>query len=476
MQPMNISPYPEHPILLIDDEDQLLQGASFSLRSSGINNIVTTNDSTTVIDLLKEQQFTAIVLDIMMPNLSGLELLPLIKSQNSGIPIIMMTALNEVTTVVECMQLGAFDYMVKPVDKLRLTTTVQRAIDHAHLQKESTCLTEQLLSGELKHPEAFEGIITRNPKMLNIFRYIDAIAFTTLPVSIHGPTGAGKELFARSVHVASGRTGEFVALNIAGLDDHLFSDTLFGHTKGAFSGATSERQGMVAKAQNGTLFLDEMGDLSLESQVKLLRLLEDKSYYPIGSDSPTHSNARIVVATHVDLGKAQEEGRFRSDLYYRLQNHQVSIPSLMNRKDDIQILVDHFAESAALEFKRSIPTIPPELYTLMQNYTFPGNVRELKMLMFDGISRTTGTTLSLESFREKMNFASAPTIEDSEASNTPPTTLVWPEPLPDLKIMELSLIEAALERSNGNQTIAASLIGMTRSALNKRLTRAKASE
>ena len=287
---MPMSKYPNNPILLVDDEDQFLQSGSFALRTSGISNVIKCNDSRNVLDLIREKTFSVIVLDLMMPYKNGDELLVEISQEFPQIPIIMHTAINEVQTAVECIKNGAFDYLTKPVDKARLITCVKKAIQFSEIRSENYKLKESLLNNKLEKPSIFENIVTGNHQMFSIFQYIEAIARTSLPVLITGDTGVGKEMIARAVHDSSNREGEFVSINVAGLDDNLFSDTLFGHKKGAFTGAISDRKGLVEQANRGTLFLDEIGDLKMESQIKLLRLLENKTYYPVGSDNYLSEN------------------------------------------------------------------------------------------------------------------------------------------------------------------------------------------
>ena len=214
--------------------------------------------------------------------------------------------------------------------------------------------------------------------MYSIFQYVETIARTALPVMITGETGVGKEMIASAIHKLSGREGAFVPVNIAGLDDHLFSDTLFGHRRGAFTSADSSRKGLIEQASNGTLFLDEIGDLHVESQVKLLRLLQEGKYYPLGADVPKSSNARTVVATNREIQFLRDSESFRNDLYFRLQSHHIHLPPLRERTGDIPLLVAHFLESAAERLDQEIPTPAPELLTLLETYQFPGNVRELQ--------------------------------------------------------------------------------------------------
>jgi len=310
--------------------------------------------------------------------------------------------------------------------------------------------------------------------MHSIFRYIEAIAPTTLPVLITGETGTGKELIARAVHNASGRKGDFVAVNVGGLDDTLFSDTLFGHEKGAFTGADTRRAGLIGKASGGTLFLDEIGELRPETQVKLLRLIEDHSYYPVGSDMLAVSDARIVVATNAVIDPNAAQSKLRKDLYFRLKSHHVHIPPLRKRKEDIPLLLEYFIEKAASELGKNIPTTPPELAILLNTYEFPGNVREVKGMVYDAISRHSAGILSMNSFKEHIfKNSSAQSSEEPDTSSQQQVCrkVLFSEALPTLKETEQQLVDEALKRSQGNQSIAAQMLGITRSALNKRLNR-----
>jgi DNA-binding NtrC family response regulator len=464
---------PLDPVLIVDDEGQFLQSAYFSLKTSGITNVERCDDSRCVLEILDSKKVSVVLLDILMPYITGKELLPQITSKYPGIPVIMLTALNEIETAVECMKAGAFDYLVKPIDKTRLVTTLKRAIEFREMRLENTMLQESLLSDTLIDVTSFSEIITDSCSMKSIFKYIEAIASTPLSMLITGETGSGKELIARSIHNASGRKGAFVAVNVAGLDDSLFSDTLFGHEKGAFTGAENKRAGLIQKATGGTLFLDEIGDLKMESQVKLLRLLEDRSYYQVGADTPLISDARIVVATNCDIMEKFNEGKFRADLFYRLNGHHIRIPPLRKRREDIPLLVNHFFEKASAEMKKKIPRIPEELFTLLNVYHFPGNIRELKGMVYDAVSRYQSGILSLDTFREHLEYCTGiPSVVSTSAVETATTAtqkVRFFDQLPTLHEVEDLLVQEALSRSSGNQSIAASLLGLTRSALNKRI-------
>lgn len=476
---MNSASFDSLPILLVDDEEHFLLSASFTLNSAGINNVVQCPDSRDVIPILSNRDFALVLLDMMMPHISGEELLPMIARDFPELPVLVITAINEVERAVESMKSGACDYLVKPVTDQRLVTTVKRALEISVLRSENALLRQYLLSDKLDHPEAFSEIVAQNRAMQSIFQYIEAIAGTALPVLITGETGTGKELVAKVIHRLSRRQGAFTPVNVAGVDDMLFSDTLFGHEKGAFTGADRPRKGIIEETSNGTLFLDEIGDLSTESQVKLLRLLQDGLYYPLGTDTPKLTDARIVVATNREVSPMLEAGHFRKDLYYRLQTHHIHLPPLRDRRDDIPLLIEHFLEKAAKTLGKKKPTPPDALFTLLDNYSFPGNIRELENMIFDSVSRHRRGVLSTVSFREKMGhepgieaIASSNTLKESQLpSDSENERIVFTDQLPTLKEAEQILIAEALNRSKGNQTIAAQLLGLSRRALNNRLKR-----
>ena len=259
--------FPEHPILLVDDERAWLRSLSMTLKGSGgYNNLQQCLDSREVPQLLADGRFSLLILDLTMPHLSGEELLPMVVEGFPDLPIIVLSGMNQLETAVRCMQLGAFDYFVKTGETDRLLTGIRRALEHGALQRENLNLKERLLHDELQHPEAFTAIVTRSRRMRGIFQYLEAIAASREPLLITGESGVGKELVARAAHDLSGVQEELLAVNVASLDDNIFSDTLFGHARGAFTGAEHMRFGMIEKAAGGTLFLDEIGDLSNTSR------------------------------------------------------------------------------------------------------------------------------------------------------------------------------------------------------------------
>ena len=376
-----------------------------------------------------------------------------------------------------CYNVGYYPYYGSPgivthAVVVTLDITRQKRAEEA-LQSELTSLKEYLVTDRLEHEDVFSLFITRSKLMRAIFQYLEVIAPSGQPVLITGDTGVGKELIAQIIHSLSGCQGEFVAVNIAGLDDMVFSDTLFGHKKGAFTGAENEREGLVARAAGGTLFLDEIGALNESSQVKLLRLLQEQTYYPLGGDIIRQSRARIVCATNEDIQALIVQGRFRKDLYYRLRAHQVHVPPLRERKEDISLLLAHFLEEAATSLKRKRPMPCPELIGRLSAYDFPGNVRELRAMVFDAVARHSSGKLSLESFKGFITQASSITIPCDPISSRHDCDLFIRTfgHFPTLKEAEQLLISEALEQAKGSQGEAASVLGITRQALNKRLHR-----
>ena len=460
--------YPSFGVLLVDDEPPWLRSLSMTLEGPGaISNITQLSDSRRVMPLLAQQDFGLILLDLTMPHLSGEELLSAISEEHPEISVIVLSGLNQIETAVRCMRLGAFDYLVKTDEEDRILDSVRRAIRMQELQRENKEMRRRFLHDRLECPQAFSDIVTHNKSMRSIFQYIEAVAKSTQPILITGESGVGKELVARAVHTLSRGEGPLVSVNVAGLDDSVFTDTLFGHRKGAFTGADETRSGMVEQAAEGTLFLDEIGDLSLSCQVKLLRLLQEGEYYPLGSDLPKQLRARIVVATHQDLSQKRDAGDFRKDLFYRLRAHHVHIPPLRERKDDIGLLLDHFLEQAARSFGKKVPTYPKELITLLSTYSFPGNLRELRSLVFDAMSVHNSRMLSMNTFLIAMEVQGERPA--AAVGSGRQNVFLNCEEIPTLGEAVDQLVGEAMRRSDNNQTIASRLLGISQPALSKRL-------
>lgn len=409
--------------------------------------------------------------DLRMPQMDGLEFMRRIKEVNPDTPVVVISGIGVIAEAIKAVKLGAWDYITKPVVSLtELEIVAKRALETLELRQEVSALRQKVLVGQVQNKDAFSAIVTSDDGMVRLFKYIEAVAPTSQPVLISGSTGVGKELLARSVHSASKRTGDFIAVNLGGLDDQVFSDTLFGHIKGAFTGADRLREGVIAQAANGTLFLDEIGELAESSQIKLLRLLQEQEYFPLGSDRPRKTTARIVAATNRDLRAMVEDGRFRQDLYYRLCTHKIHIPPLSSRKGDIGLLLALFVKEAAAALHKDLPAISQELPCYLSAYDFPGNVRELKAMVYDAVARHNRGVLSKEYFLQSM---------DSHGQSNSPLPVSEAvsrigdagNRLPTLKESEEALIQKALELADGNQGVAARYLGITRQGLNKILNR-----
>lgn len=465
--------YPAIPLLIVDDEAIALKSYELAFLSAGINNVILCDDGREALKIIGERDVEMVILDMIMANVSGTEVLEAINNEYPDIPVIIVTGVNDLNTAVECIKKGAMDYFLKPIDTKKLINQVRNSIEIRELKRENIKLRNHLLTETPAKDKAFAKIVTRNRYMLSLFQYCSAIAQSSQPVLITGETGTGKELFAQAIHTLSDNSGKFIPVNIAGFDDNMLSDTLFGHEKGAFTGADRKRRGLVEQADNGSLFLDEIGDLSMASQVKLLRLLQEREFTALGADKSKHSNARVILATHRELSILQHNMEFRRDLYYRISTHHIHIPPLRERKDDIQLLLEHFIVKAARELDHKPPTYPPELITLLQSYHFPGNVRELEAMVFDAVSNHRTKMLSTKIFKEHLNRNSS---EPLQTDNLKINSENWTrnlEVLPSLKEAAQILIKEAMWRTGSNQSVAARMLGITPQALSARLKRNK---
>ncbi len=450
-------------VLIVDDDRMVQQSLRSLLRSGGLANVEACLDAREVLGRLDGGAFSVVLLDLGMPHMSGQELLPAIRESHPDVPVVVITGNQDISMAVRCMQLGAADYVVKPIERSRLLAAVRRCLEVQELRKENDALRGRLVGRTLAHPQAFAGFITADPTTISTLMYVETIAESSHPVLITGETGVGKDVIAGIIHKLSARGGEFVSVNVAGLDDTVFSDTLFGHHKGAFTGAESDRAGLVRRAGAGTLFLDEIGDLNLQSQIKLLRLLESGEYYPLGTDVALRTSARVVAATNIDIDSAATDKHFRRDLLYRLKTHHVHLPPLRERVGDVRLLAEHFVAQTARERGHKPPAVEEKALDALGLYAFPGNVRELRALIVDAMSRCRSESLSLSDLRLP---------EGSGASIASESVLVqFGRALPTMKQVLDRLVDAALERSGGNQSVAARLIGVTPQAISGRLRR-----
>lgn len=454
---------PKYPIFIVDDERQLLDSLSMTLFSAGYEHAVTFSDGQAVLDLLPDPDCSLVLLDLFMPTgVSGEEILKRFSMECPHIPVVVITGVDETKTAVRCMHAGAFDYLVKPVEADLLIATVRRACSHSLLLRQNAVLRDKLLQGSLDQPEAFAHVITNNQQMQSIFRYLEVVAPASDPVLITGETGTGKDLLAAALHGVSGRTGPFLSMNVAGLDDNMFSDALFGHLKGAFTDAGTARQGLVSQAEDGTLLLDEIGDLSMASQLKLLKLIQDREYYPLGAERPRRSKARIVAATNRDLAAAMRQGRFRKDLYYRINTYHVHLPPLRERTEDIPLLAEHFLGEACVEMNMRAEHVTSRIATILQSHDYPGNIRELRTMIFTAMAHG-GLDHLKQSPAGRGKVSATHSLPSSKKKR-----IQYPDPLPTLNDAVRELLREALRRTRGNQSAAARMLGVSRQAMHQR--------
>lgn len=454
-------------VLLVDDEQAELDAYTLLLNSMGVVNVVTVNDSREVLKTLDTMQASIVFLDLNMPKLSGMEVLKQLRVRKPHIPVVIITANSEVETAVQCLKLGAHDYLVKPIDLKTFSSALRNALEIGLLRNEVLSLKGISFDDRPKTNKAFADIITRNEGMLSVFKYIDATAPSGLPTLILGETGSGKELLARAIHEVSGLPGEFVAVDVSGLDDNLFSDTLFGHRKGAYTGADSDRPGMLEKAKNGTIFLDEIGDLVESSQVKLLRLLQENIYYPLGSDEPQQCRARIVTATNKDLSKlAGKDGEFRMDLYYRLSTHLIKVPPLRERREDIPLLIQHLLRQAAEVMNKKAPRISDHAVEVLSKHPFLGNIRELKAYLYDAVALSDSDEINDGVIFSRLEGAVKRPVDEAPEVN--PLVSIFGY-FPTLSELSDYAVELALSSTGNNQSKASRLLGVSRQALHKRV-------
>jgi DNA-binding NtrC family response regulator len=482
---------PERPILVVDDEADIRLNLTAVLRLNGFTNAVGCATTGEMFRALDERGSDLVLLDLSMPTPSGQEVLPRLRERYPEVPVVIITGQNDAESAVACMKLGVYDYLVKAIDETKLITTIRRALEAAALERENRALKARLMDGRLRNPRAFADIVWADEVIRSVLLYVDSVAPSSQTVLITGETGTGKDLIAQAIHRASGRNGGFIVVNASGLDETMLSDTLFGHVEGAYTDAKGRREGLVAQAAGGTLFLDEIGDLPAGSQVKLLRLLENREYYQLGGDYPLHSDARVIVATNRVLEEEIERGLFRKDLYYRLRTHRVHIPPLRERPRDIPALARHFIEAAAAEYRTDVPELSEDALSYLMRSELPGNVRELRALIYDAVSQCRGAVLEARNLSGVTPSvpvgASAPgrapgaaaASERPSDTETADSHAVAAEELrgwiqvnggfPTLRDARQQLIDLALHRTGGNQRRAARLLGISSAALSKEL-------
>ncbi|MFW5688972.1 MAG: sigma-54-dependent transcriptional regulator [Spirochaetota bacterium] len=367
-------------ILLVDDEQAVLEGQRNLLNLHGYEEVQCAKSLDEAMGCLQRESVDLALVDLNLGTGSGFELMKWIGEHAPETEVIVVTAASDVKSAVESMKLGATDFLVKGVDTDRFVTSVSRALSQREARREAQAIRNAFLRDRLENPDAFSAFVTRSDHVHRIFMYLEAVAPLPDPILITGETGVGKEVLARAIHAAAGGTGEFVPVNLGGLDDHTISDTLFGHVRGAYTGAHSNRDGLIRSATGGTLFVDEFAEISMESQVKLLRLLDSGEYYPLGSDRIHNARTRFIFATNRDLESGIELGTFRRDLYFRISNHHIRVPALRDRPEDVAPILETLLEHEAHRLSRTVPEVTDEVVGALQTMPLDGNVRELQRI------------------------------------------------------------------------------------------------
>ena len=442
-------------ILVIDDERSQRDILELILAAEGYE-VTTANNGRHATSVLAESPaFDVALTDLKMPDINGIMLLTEMLKAQPGLCVILMTAHGSIDTAVEAMKKGAFDYLTKPLEREELLLTLTRALERQALLRENRMLQEQL-----RDRFRIENIIGSHGAMQDVFRVVHKVAASNSTVLIHGESGTGKELVARALHQLSERRNRpLYAVNVAALPESILETELFGHEKGAFTGADARKIGLIEQASGSTLFLDEVGDLKRDLQVKLLRVLQEREVLRVGGTERIKVDARILAATNQDLERAVREGRFREDLYYRLNVISIVLPSLRERRTDIPLLVEHFLKKYDPSGRKSISQ--PAL-KILTNYDWPGNVRQLESVIERAV------LLAEEDILGPADLPATVRTGISSASDVV-LGLHIPEEGIDLEGLERSLILKALEKAEGNQTKAARLLGLTRRTLQYRL-------
>jgi two-component system response regulator HydG len=446
----------ENTILVVDD-DQAHRTMLRTLLSGWGYKIVEADDGQVAIEKVHEQAFDMILMDIRMLKVSGLEALDGIKTYNPAIPVIIMTAYSSVETAVEALKKGAYDYLTKPLDFDELRLAMERAMDHSQLKEENRLLRETLGS----HFDR-QNIIGRSTAMVKLLETVAQVAPSEATVLITGDSGTGKELIAGAIHFNSPRKdGSFVKVNCAAITETLLESELFGHEKGAFTGAHRLKEGRFRQADGGSLFLDEVSEMSLGMQVKLLRALQEREITRVGGEEVIKVDVRVIAATNKDLIQEIESERFREDLYYRLNVVTLNVPLLRERKEDIPLLAQHFLSTFAEKNRKQIKGFTPQAMDQLLKYDWPGNVREL----MNAVERAV--VLSRSEYLDEQDLFLV--IKDAlSAEEEPPSRYAVPADLP-LEDVEKATILKTLESTGGNKSEAARRLGITRKTLHKKL-------
>jgi DNA-binding NtrC family response regulator len=440
-------------ILVVDDDVNMLAMLEKFLKRAGYT-VETTSDSLKAMSLIEDKNYDIVITDIQMPRATGMDLLKRVKDLQKDTMVVMITAFGSVDSAVNAMKAGAYDYVSKPFNIDEILALLERATQQRRLQREV-----EILRQEVERKYSFSNIIGKSKAMQDIFTLIQRISHARSNVLITGRSGTGKELIAKAIHYNSDRKGmPFVTVNCSAIPESLLESELFGHEKGAFTGAVTSRRGLFETANNGTLFLDEIGDMPLGSQAKLLRVVETGEVRHVGSDDVKKVDVRVIAATHRDLKELIKHDQFREDLFYRLNVISIHVPDLRERPEDIPILIEHFMKKYGEQFGKPVVQMTHEASACLMRYSWPGNVRELENVIERSIALCNGDTIDCKDLPEHLfQIKSNDMIDDLATENMP------------LSEIEKRYIMKVLQRTNWHQSKAAEILGIDRKTLYRKI-------
>ncbi|HEX6161498.1 MAG TPA: sigma-54 dependent transcriptional regulator [Thermoanaerobaculia bacterium] len=447
-------------ILIVDDEEVLRDVLDAVLRREGFE-VVLAASGEEALSVLDTEEVDLIILDVMLPGISGIDTLRAIRISNPDLPVIVITAFSSIDGAIEAMKHGAFHYIPKPFKNEEVVLTVNKALEQRRLSNEN-----ERLKNELSEKYAYSNIIGKSETMRKVFDLIRLAAPSRSNILIIGESGTGKELVAKAIHHASPRAREaFVTVNSGSLPPELHESSLFGHVKGAFTGAIATKRGLFEVADNGSIFLDEIGNINLETQAKLLRVIQEKEFMRLGSVETMKVDVRIIAATNADLQKLMAEQRFREDLFYRLNVITIGLPPLRRRREDIPLLVSHFLQKYADENKRKVREVTPDAMRMLLDHSWPGNVRELENAIERAVVLCIGDRITPELLPDYLRY---PTRTDQPAMIVPAEGISLKDAVSNY---ERAMILQSLELANGVQKRAAELLQVKPSTLNEMMKR-----
>ncbi len=459
----------EEKILIADDEESIRIGISALLEGEGYN-VAEAKDGTEAWEKLQSGNFAILLADLKMPGMDGLQLLKKVKKAKMDTEVVIITGKGTISTAVRAMKSGAYDYLTKPVNPERIKSLIPKILEHYRLR-----ISHEKLRAQIRQLTHYEDMVGKSPAMQKIYRMIDAVADSTANVVITGESGTGKELVARAIHRKSGRRNKpFIAVNVSALPEQILENELFGHEKGAFTGAINEKPGCFEMAQGGTLFLDEIGEMAYEMQAKLLRVLEERRFRRLGGKKEIEVDIRIISATNKNLQKAVQEGKLREDLYFRICVVEIHVPPLRERVEDIPLLAEEFLRFFSNQNNKQITGMSVEFLNALQRYPWPGNVRELKNVIERAVLFTTDDKLNENVLPAHIKAGVVEVAQTTSNQRIPQQEDVLIIPVgATYEEIERQVILETLKKAGNNKTKAAKMLGISLKTIHNKLNKYK---